>query len=538
MDFSKNDLFLIIEVDSTKFNNTLTESKIELMVSLIILFTLLMLILYFLFNKTITLPINIIMTQIDKISNKDYAKQEVLSCTNELGLISNNLSMLSNIIIGRETDLEHLSTHDGLTGLTNRRYFNTYLEKAINKSERNNEQLGLVFVDLDLFKEINDTMGHDVGDELLRVVAKRLKSILRRSDTISRIGGDEFLILVENTDRVNKLDTLILKIMKSFEEPFNCFEDNISITCSVGISIYPEDGTTPVDLIKHADLALYNSKDTGRSNFSFFSKNLSEKLENKIKLVNALKVGIEKKEFHLMYQPKINMVTGLVDTVEALVRWESSLLGTVYPDQFIPMAEQSGMIMELGEWILEKASIDFMFLINSGLNLKQISVNVSGVQLLNSKMDYTVKKIIDKIGIKSSQIELEITESYIATNQDHALETLYKLRSLGVELAIDDFGTGYSSLSYLMKLPVTRLKVDKSFIDHVPQEKDSIAIVKTVISLAKSLNLHVTAEGVELKSQVDFLKELECDEIQGYYYSKPLVLTDLFEYLKNYDIVK
>jgi EAL domain-containing protein (putative c-di-GMP-specific phosphodiesterase class I) len=297
----------------------------------------------------------------------------------------------------------------------------------------------------------------------------------------------------------------------------------LNTTASIGIALCPDDGEDTVTLIKHADMAMYQAKEAGRNHYSFFSAELAASVKRRIDQAHALKKAVrDLDEFHLLYQPKICLRTGRVESTEALVRWQSASLGFVLPDQFIRLAEESNLIIPLGEWIIDQAFRDFMFFQQSGSPVKKICVNVSGIQLINSDIVSTVQQAIKRTGIRPEQIELEITEGSLATKEKKALQALDRLRAMHIDLAIDDFGTGYSSMSYLQELPVTRLKIDKSFIDNLPTSEESNAIVRAIIALAKTFHLHITAEGVETEEQVKFLRKAGCDEIQGYFYAKPL----------------
>ena len=322
----------------------------------------------------------------------------------------------------------------------------------------------------------------------------------------------------------------------SFKEKFEILDLSLSISASIGISIYPDYSNSGVELLKQSDLAMYHAKESGRNNYCFFSKELSNTLEEKINIINALKESLEdKNEFILLYQPKISIYSRKMVSIESLVRWNSKKLGYVYPSSFISIAEETNMIISLGEWILKKACSDFQKLIELGFELNHISINISLIQLQDENFFSILNNVIEETKIDPKKIELEITESFIATDSKKALEILSKIRKKGISLAIDDFGTGYSSLSYLKKLPITRLKIDKSFVDDIPNSQESIAIAKAIISLAKSFGIAITAEGVENKEQLDFLINENCDEIQGYYFSKPLNKEDFIDFINNHN---
>ncbi|MFA6195488.1 MAG: EAL domain-containing protein [Sulfurimonas sp.] len=535
-----SDIYFVASLDKATLTKTLYESRTKLLLILgvTILFT--WLLFRLLFTKILAEPIKKLMLQISKVEQGDYSKSELIFTGDELQCISKNINQLASAVQERENDLqssrehlEYISYHDALTDLPNRRLFNIKLSHALELAKRNRSKVAVLFLDLDQFKQVNDTLGHNIGDELLKAVSQRLSQTLRSSDTLARIGGDEFNILVENIEYIKEIEFIVQKLINDFAKHFTFGEYEISTTVSIGIAIYPDDGQDSNSLIKNADLAMYKAKDMGRNNYSFFSNSLSEYIEDRIKRINALKYAISvEDEFFLVYQPKVSTKTKKIVAVEALIRWNSSVLGFVAPDQFISIAEDTGLIIPIGDWVLKQACSDFVLLQKEGCLLEQISINMSGIQLQKSDMLKTLNKIIYETGIKANQIELEITESYIATNGQSALNTLIEFRKIGVDLAIDDFGTGYSSMSYLQKLPVTRLKIDKSFIDDLPYSGESVAVAKAIIALAKTFNLSITAEGVENEAQLNFLDEQGCDEIQGYYYSKPLKLDDLKEFCR------
>lgn len=535
-------LYFVVSLDKSTLSTKLAESRIELFVILFVVSFFFLVLVRFILRRGLARPLETLMQQIDKIEHRDYSQTAQLNSGDELEVISKNINNLAATIRRRESaleksqdNLEYISNHDRLTNLPNRRLFTDILEHAINVASRNKTKLAIIFLDLDDFKEVNDSLGHDIGDELLREVAKRLGSNLRSVDTFARIGGDEFYILIENMKQISEVENIVQKVLNDFVNPFLCDDHTIHTSASIGISIYPDNGEDSVSLVKNADLAMYQSKKSGRNNFSFFTQELSTVLRERMRWIEAMKNAVKTcDEFILLYQPKISSFSSKIVAVEALVRWNSSKLGFVRPDQFIKLAEETNLIVPLGEWILNKACSDFVTLQNEGYALEHISINVSSVQLLHSDMLQTVQKALDKTLIEPKQLELEITESYIATDEKNALQTLQKFRDMNINLAIDDFGTGYSSLSYLQKLPVTRLKIDKSFIDNLPDSENSVSIVKVIIALAKTFHLSLTAEGVETKEQLEFLQNEKCDEIQGYYYSKPLSLQDLKKFYKEH----
>ena len=522
-------------LDKQILQDALNEIRIQIFFIIIATVIIMLFILKFLFTKLLGNSFNTLMHQIQKIGKHDYSNSEVLKTGDELEVISQNVNNLALALNAREKELQatydnllYFSNHDSLTDLSNRRHFINELDLSINKAKKNKKKLALLFIDLDYFKDVNDTLGHEIGDKLLQAVALRLNELVNDLGIIGRFGGDEFIILINNFDSDKVVKNLATNIVDSFKERFQISDLTLTISASIGISIFPDDSNNSKELLKQSDLAMYHAKETGRNNYYFFSRELLSNLEEKTNIINALKEALENKdEFTLLYQPKISTTNQKMVSIESLIRWNSKTLGYVYPSKFISIAEETNMIIPLGEWILRQACSDFQKFLESGLDLNHISINVSLIQLRDEKFFSVLNKIIKETNIDPKKIELEITESFIATDSKKALEILNKIREKGISLAIDDFGTGYSSMSYLKKLPITRLKIDKSFVDDLPSSQESVAIAKAIISLAKTFGLKITAEGVENKEQLDFLIHENCDEIQGYYFSKPISFEEL-----------
>ena len=531
----KNVLYIVFDLDKYENALNLAQHKTDLFLFLAALLIFLPAALGYVFKQWLARPMYHLVMQIERIDKGDYSKVETLKSNDELELISNNINKLAITLKRRERQLQtsqenfrHLSNHDPLTDLPNRRLFYEKLDVAIEHAKQKDTKIAVIFLDLDQFKHINDTLGHHIGDELLIEVGKRLRKLIHVSDSVARVGGDEFNILLEEVVSLKDVEMSAKKLLESFEKPFHCSLGEINTTLSIGISIYPDDSKEPGELIQYADLAMYKTKERGRNNYSFFSRELSQIIHERATIIDALKQALKSEdEFTLFYQPKISLKTGKVASVEALIRWHSKTLGFVTPDRFIYLAEETNLIIPIGKWVLEQACRDFGELLAEGYPLESLSVNVSAVQLKHGDMIATIKKTLAETSFAPQMLELEITESYISANEKNAIEILQSFRDMGIALAIDDFGTGYSSMSYLHKLPVTKLKIDKSFVDEIQTGGSGIAIVKAIIVLAKTFGLQITAEGVETKEQLDFLQEHGCDEIQGYYYSKPLALKDL-----------
>ncbi len=421
-----------------------------------------------------------------------------------------------------EQKIRALAYYDALTGLPNRRLFQDRLSLALPQMRRHQQQLAVMFIDLDLFKRINDTLGHDVGDEVLIEMAKRLKACVRESDTVSRMGGDEFTILQpEIKDPSNSLQ-LASRIVASLREPFISGDRELYVTSSVGIAIYPDDGETPEELTKNADTAMYRAKELGRNNYQLYTDAMNTASVERLTMENHLRHAIEREELDLNYQVKVDLVSQQTIGVEALLRWNSAEVGLVSPADFIPLAEANGMILPIGEWVLKRACMQAREWLDRGLPEIHVAVNVSSRQLHQDDLVETVIRTLGETGFEARCLEIELTESMLMENIAEVEPKLHRLRDLGVRIGIDDFGTGYSSLAYLKRLPLDTLKIDVSFIRDIPEDADDAEIVAAIIAMAHRLDLEVVAEGVEREEQVRFLRTLGCDQIQGYLVGRPL----------------
>ncbi|MGD8189684.1 sensor domain-containing protein [Brevibacillus ginsengisoli] len=427
-------------------------------------------------------------------------------------------------LINAENIIRHMAYHDPLTDLMNRYKFIEDLSQAIKHAERNQEKLAIMFLDLDRFKQINDSLGHSVGDNLLRHVSKCLEdAILQfKGCSLYRVGGDEFIFLLRNLSEKSEAMNIAKLLLSVFHTASCVDEHEFFITGSIGISIYPESGQDGETLMKNADTAMYYAKNRGRNTFSLYTPEMNEKYNEHLQLEVDLRKAIKNEELFLVYQPKVDIRSGLMVGMEALVRWVHPTFGFISPAQFIPIAEETGLIVSLGEWVLHKACQQNKDWIDAGYPSLCVSVNVSALQIQRTNFVETVKRIIGITGINPALVELEITENSMMENTEECIGTLMKLKQIGISISIDDFGTGYSSLSYLKRFPINALKIDQSFVREIMSDADDAAIVKTVINLAHNMNLKVIAEGVESQEAFEYLKKQRCDQLQGYYISKPL----------------
>lgn len=432
-----------------------------------------------------------------------------------------------------EARIRHLAQYDVLTELPNRTLLADRVNQAINIAQRNQQHLSLMFLDLDRFKNVNDTLGHMVGDELLMQVAKRLLSIVREQDTVSRIGGDEFVLLLLDTN-VDGATHVAEKLMNAIAEPFRANHHEISITPSIGVAVYPDDGRDFDDLLKSADIAMYRAKQSGRNNYHFFTTKMQEDSMRTMQLTNALHHAVTLDQLSLNFQPQISLHDGSIIGAEALLRWHHPEFGWVAPNEFVPVAEDTGDIYKIGEWVLQQSMHQLKQWQNEGMALKNIAVNLSAVQFRNPQLPDLIIRLLQEAGLKPECLELELTEAVSMDDPLAVIAMMDALADLGVRISIDDFGTGYSSLSCLKRFKVSKLKIDRSFINDVMIDPDDRSIVKTIISLAKSLNLKTVAEGVETSEQLEFLKKCKCDEIQGYYFSRPLTANNFATYYRSY----
>jgi len=429
--------------------------------------------------------------------------------------------------------IRHLATHDPLTGLPNRTLLLDRLTQAIHGAHRKQHCVGVLFLDLDHFKTINDSLGHDIGDRLLREVAERLRDSVRQEDTLVRQGGDEFILVLPDIVEPGAAGRVAEHLLRALREPFALNEHSLHVSASIGISVYPMDSTDPTTLIRYADNAMYHAKEAGRADYAFFTAELNVRVSELFSLGNELRQALEREEFVLYYQPQIELATGRLAGAEVLIRWQHPERGLVPPVKFIPIAEETGSIGPIGEWTLRTACAQGRRWQQAGLPLPPIAVNLSAQQWLQPHIERQVVAALDASGLAPHLLELEITESLLMRDTDTMLDTMRRLRARGVQFAVDDFGTGYSSLSYLKRFPINQLKIDRSFVRDIPTDPDDAAIAIAIIQMGKSLRLTVVAEGVETLGQLNFLREHGCDAAQGYYFSSPLPAERFAEFLER-----
>jgi diguanylate cyclase (GGDEF)-like protein/PAS domain S-box-containing protein len=453
----------------------------------------------------------------------------ISATTDEVGNISQYVVVFSDITQRKrdEERIRYQATYDALTGLPNRSLFMDRLSMALHQAQRSGQRVGLMFIDLDGFKLINDTLGHDVGDELLKEVAQRLLVCVRQGDTVTRFGGDEFTIIMPDLGEVRNVLAIAHRIIDSLKLPFLLKGTEAYISASIGITSFPDDAQTVQALVKNADAAMYRAKETGKANFQFYTHGLDAESTARLTIKNGLSKALERQEFELLYQPKCDVATGRLTGAEALLRWRSAELGRMLPATFIPVLEETGLIDRVGDWVLETACLQHKIWRDAGHGHMRVAVNLSVRQLRQGTLVRTVETLLGRYSIDPSGIELEITESMIMKDTENAVAVLKDLFDMGVHLTMDDFGTGYSSLSYLKRFPQNTIKIDRSFVNDIAVDPDDLEIIRTIINMGHSLRRRVVAEGVETEAQRQLLHHLRCDEMQGFLLSPPVPAAEI-----------
>lgn len=426
-----------------------------------------------------------------------------------------------------EQRISHMANHDALTKLPNRSLLQDRIQQTLAHNRRHNQMAAVLFIDLDKFKIINDTMGHDVGDSLLKEASARLLSEVRSEDTVARQGGDEFIILLSTINQAEDAGIIAQKMLDTLIQPFIIKGKELHIGASIGIAVFPDDGGSMELLLKNSDIAMYHAKESGRGNYQYFSAKMNEHAAEKQALSSELHHAVERNELFLVYQPVVDMISGNMAGMEVLLRWQHPALGLVSPLKFIPLAEESGLILPIGEWVLRTACKQLLAWQQQGYEVPRLAINLSAKQFRQKTLSDTIANILQETGVEARYFGLEITESMLVQNIDEVFDTLLRLSNMGLEISIDDFGTGYSSLSYLKRFPINKLKIDKTFVDDIATHSDDAAIVKAIIAMAHGLQMKVVTEGVETQAQLDFLRLNECEQYQGYLFSKPLPASEI-----------
>lgn len=502
---------------------------------------------YFLIGTAVLLLLNwlldiVIFKRLDQMTQ--HLNLDDQTDTDEFSLISQKIDALQNSVASPHPNLtsseihehqsvekeltmhkEHLvrlAHYDHLTALPNRVFFNEILNKALSHANRHNKILAILFIDLDHFKKINDVIGHLKGDLVLKEIADRFSMVLRTGDILARLGGDEFIILLNDIHQAKFSSFVAEKILEICATPISFEKHEFFISASIGICCFPDDGASLEDLQKHADMAMYKAKHSGGNTYQYFTNDMTIKAHEYLKLESALRKAISNHEFVLYFQPKLNLEDGLICGVEALIRWENADIGIISPSKFIPLAEETGLILQIGEWVLREACRINKHWQDQGFQPLSIAVNISPKQFKHQNMAELVAKVLRETGLDPQYLELEITENVMMDDMESAVTLLNEIREMGVQIAIDDFGTGYTSINYLKQLPISVLKIDQNFVKGIPQNQDDNAITTAVIALGHSLGFKVIAEGVETAEQLQFLADLGCDIVQGYFLSRPL----------------
>jgi len=462
---------------------------------------------------------------------KDYSAFPLELKTSQLRIQNNLLFITTARDITDRKDAEqrisYMASHDNLTNLPNRTLLQNRIEQTLVHNKRRDQLAAVLFIDLDKFKIINDTLGHDVGDGLLKEVASRLVSGVRNEDTVARQGGDEFIIMLCTINHPGDAGIIAQKLISSLTQPFYIHGKELHIGASIGIAIYPDDGDSMELLLKNSDIAMYHAKESGRGNYQYFLAKMNEQAAEKQALSSDLRHAVARNELFLVYQPVVEMISGSITGMEVLLRWQHPVLGMVSPLKFIPLAEESGLILPIGEWVLRSACRQIQEWRTLGYEVPRLAINLSAKQFRQITLSDTIASILQETGVESRYLGLEITESMLVQNIDEVVNTLLKLSNMGLEISIDDFGTGYSSLSYLKRFPINKLKIDKSFVDDIATHPDDAAIVKAIIAMAHGLQMKVVTEGVETQAQHDFLRQHGCEQYQGYLFSKPLPAAEI-----------
>jgi diguanylate cyclase (GGDEF)-like protein len=486
-------------------------------------------------NENLTPIENQFVDALSEASRATYQLLQLAMLAATPGLLLLGIALSMRILQQRkraDDRVHHIAFHDDLTSLPNRLMLHQRLDQALSRHRRAGTQVAILFMDLDRFKVINDSLGHETGDVLLCQVADRLRAQSREGDTVARMGGDEFVVLIENGENLTDISACARRLVEQLSAPYRLGQKECHVTLSIGISVFPSDGNDSQALLKAADVAMYRAKQMGRNNYQYYLPSMNVHTVERLELESDLSHALERGEFLLHYQPKVEITTGLITGTEALLRWKHPVRGLIPPMDFIPLAEETGLIVPIGEWVLATACAQNKIWHDQGLSKLGIAVNLSARQFADSKLLPKLTRIIQTSGLDPSCLELEITESMVMSHGESAVAVLEELKSIGVQIAIDDFGTGYSSLGYLKRFPIDTIKVDRSFIRDIPADSGDMKIVRAVIAMAHALKLKVVAEGVENAEQLKFLRAQRCDSVQGYFLFRPLPQNEVADVLK------
>lgn len=526
-----NYLHLTFMLDRDEIYRAFHEKDLNFLFLFVLLPLTMMIIVWFVVNRFIINPLEL-LRQFAYYQNH-VPKAFMLK---ELEVIRYSMVETFDRLEKEKKELYSIARTDSLSGLANRNALKEYLERLIGNAKREREEFAMLFLDLDHFKSVNDSLGHNVGDELLKRIAGIIDHVLRPNDFVARVGGDEFVIIIQDYNSLRELTTIIDRIQNILQDTMIVQSHPINISSSVGIAFYPKDGEDIVSLMKNSDIAMYEAKNNGRSQYHFFTEELNKRVQDVITLEKNMKEALKNGEFELYYQPKVNVSSGEITGAEALIRWISPTKGMISPVEFIPLAEENGFIVDLGEWILKSAIQQQVLFKKRGIDIK-MSINLSAKQLLAGGFMEQFNKYLEEYKVDPSQIDVEITEYMFYENNEQNLEILGAIHNCGVSISLDDFGTGYSSLSYLKDFPIDYLKIDKSFIDDYDKERGRV-FIDTIVKMGQTLKMQVVAEGVETAEQLEYLKSINCNQYQGYYSSKPVCAKDFEEFYLNRKLLR
>jgi len=535
LETNENLTFLLrIGFDETNINEQISTVK-QRIIFIMLVYVLAMILVFSVLTKIINKPLSLLRQKSTLIAQGEVESPlDVPSYITDIKHLSHDLEKMRLTLLEMANHMQIQATHDELTGLPNRYLYTDRMHQAVSMAQRGKNSFAVLLLDLDRFKEINDTLGHGTGDKVLKIISEKMSSGMRDSDTIARVGGDEFSIILVNVNQ-DTAKIIARKITKLIEPVINIDKHSLTCSASIGVALYPQDGDSPELLLQHADVAMYHAKHNNKKVSCYDTSMDSDNYEN-LMLVNDLKSSISQNHFEALFQPKIDLATGKASGCELLLRWRHPFLGVIYPDKFIPLAEQENIIGELTRWVTSQSLHEFIDIIKTTPDF-QVAINVSPVNLLDSKLLDSLKEILSSSQFPAKNLVIEITENVIMKNPERSIEILNRFSEAGINISIDDFGTGYSSLAYLQKFPITELKIDKTFITDLTRDSTNYPIVKASIAMAHDLGISVVAEGIENGFVHELLCELNCDRVQGYFYGKPMKFNELEVWLESQQIL-